>query len=238
MNPETSSSHRVVLTRAEYEQRLPFVRSTAMRLARRVPPSISVGDLMGSGFVGLVEALATAAPDIPEEALDEYLSYRIRGAMLDYVRSCDDRTQDRWRDSRRLVRVIARLDTELGRAATEDEIAAGMDLSRGDYHALLRSIAALGHLPLESVSLDPEQDGDVLLSDDGGPRPALDVALSEVIATLPLEQQHVLALHHQEGCSPLEIGMVLDLDETRVVELQAEAEHRLRAGLSIRGENR
>ena len=85
---------------------MPFVRRTAMRIARRVPPSISVGDLVGSGFVGLVEALSQASPDTPEESLDEYLSYRIRGAMLDYVRSCDDRTQQVWSASRRLVRVL------------------------------------------------------------------------------------------------------------------------------------
>lgn len=207
-----------------------------MRIARRVPPCISVGDLVGSGFVGLVEALAQASPDTPEDVLDEYLSYRIRGAMLDYVRSCDDRTQDVWSASRRLVRVLVRLDRQLGRPAYEQEIADAMEMSRVDYRGLLRAIAEIGHIPLESVSLDPERD-DASLTDDDEDRPALAEALAEAIAWLPELQQHILALHHQEGCSPLEIAMVLDLDEDRAIELHAEAVHRLRAVLENRGDH-
>jgi RNA polymerase sigma factor for flagellar operon FliA len=228
------------LSRDEYEQRLPFVRRTAMRLARRVPASISVGDLVGSGFVGLVEALAHASPDTPEEDLDEYLSYRIRGAMLDYVRSCDDRTTEVWSESRRLTRAIGKLDRELGRAPSEDEIAAAMELSRAEYRNFLRSVAAIGQVPLEAVSLDPERDDDPLAEpdEDESSRPGITGALAEAIAFLPEELQHVLALHHQEGCTPLEIAMVLDLDEDRVIELQAEAVHRLRAGIAARREPR
>lgn len=232
------ASHRVILSRDEYEHRLPFVRRTAMRLARRVPASISVGDLVGSGFVGLVEALAHAAPDTPEEKLDEYLNYRIRGAMLDFVRSCDNRTQEVWSASRKLVRAIGKLDKELGRAPTEAEIAAAMSTTLVEYHSLLRAVADIGHVPLESVSLDPERDHAVLAGEEEDDRPALDHALAEAIAWLPEVEQHILALHHQEGCTPLEIAMVLDLDEDRVVELHVEAVHRLRAGLERRGEGR
>jgi RNA polymerase sigma factor for flagellar operon FliA len=197
-----------------------------------------VGDLVGSGFVGLVEALAHASPDTSGEALDAYVSSRIRGAMLDYVRSCDDRTQEAWSSSRRLVRVLARLDRETGRPPTEEEIAKAMGLTRGDYRALLRAIAAIGHVPLESVSLDPERDEEALTDENDEERPALDEALAEAIAWLPELQQHILALHHQEGCTPLEIAMVLDIDEERAVELHAEAVHRLRAVLENRGETR
>jgi RNA polymerase sigma factor for flagellar operon FliA len=226
------------LSRDEYEQRLPFVRRTAMRLARRVPASISVGDLVGSGFVGLVEALAHASPDTPEEDLDEYLSYRIRGAMLDFVRSCDDRTQETWSESRRLTRTIGKLERELGRAPNEDEIAAGMELSRAEYRSFLRSVAAVGQVPLEAVSLDPDRDDDPLAEPEEETRPELAGALAQAIAALPEALQNILALQHQEGCTPLEIAMVLDLDEERVTELQAEAVHRLRAGLSLRREPR
>lgn len=231
------AGHRVILSRDEYEHRLPFVRRTAMRLARRVPASISVGDLVGSGFVGLVEALAHAAPDTPEEKLDEYLHYRIRGAMLDFVRSCDDRTQEVWSASRKLVRAIAKLDRDLGRAPSEQEIAAALSITVVEYHSLLRAVADIGHVPLESVSLDPERD-QVALAADEDDRPALDHALADAIAWLPEVEQRILALHHQEGCTPLEIAMVLDLDEDRVVELHVEAVHRLRAGIERRGESR
>lgn len=223
----------MILTRREYEHRLPFVRRTAMRLARRVPSSISVGDLVGSGFVGLVDALANAAPDTPEEKLDEYVSYRIRGAMLDYVRSCDDKTQEIWSASRALVRAIAKLDRDLDRAAEEDEIAGAMSLSRAEYRATLRAIAEIGHVPLETVGLDPAHDEDAHEPTEAE-RPALDEALAEAIAWLPPRLQHILALHHQEGCTPLEIAMVLDLDEDRVVELHVEAVHRLRAAIERR----
>ena len=99
---------------------------------------------------------------------------------------------------------------------------------------------AVGQVPLEAVSLDPERDDDPLVEPDvdDGNRPAITSALAEAIAFLPEELQHILALHHQEGCTPLEIAMVLDLDEDRVIELQAEAVHRLRAGLARRREAR
>ena len=112
-----------------------------------------------------------------------------------------------------------------------------MELTRDDYRALLRSIAAIGQVPLESVSLDPERD-DESLAEAADDRPALGEALARAIAALPEQEQHVLALHHQEGCSPLEIALVLDLDEERVTELHIEAVHRMRAALENRGDSR
>jgi RNA polymerase sigma factor for flagellar operon FliA len=224
----------VALSRDDYDRFLPFVRRTAMRMARRAPPAVSVGDLVGSGLVGLVDALAKAGPETSRDTRDAYLVYRIRGAMLDYVANADDRTRDACRASRRLVREIGRLVRALGRDPDEDEIAAAMDLGRDAYRALLATLDELGLARLEVTDLDPALDDAGAGPPSEGPSAPLDLELAAAVARLPEPLQLVLALRHQEQCNTAEIALVLDLDERRVVELHAEIIHRLRAALVAR----
>jgi len=219
-----------ILSWDEYDRFLPFVRRTAIRLARRVPCAVSVSDLEGSGFVGLIDALARSNPDAPAEERDAYLVYRIRGAMLDYASSLDERTQAAWAESRRLVRAIAALDRALGREPEEAEIAEAMGLDGEAYRGLLTTIDALGLCRIEILDLDPAEDDGAVEA----PGPPLDEQLAAAIAGLPEQLQLILALHHHEQCSAAEIAAVLDLDEPRVVELYAETIHRLRARIGRR----
>lgn len=215
-----------ILSWDEYDRFLPFVRRTAIRLARRVPGEVSVSDLEGSGLVGLIDALGRSRPDDSAAERDAYLVYRIRGAMLDYASSLDARTQAAWAESRRLVRVIAALDRTLQRAPEEAEIAEAMGLDGEAYRRLLTTLDALGLCRIGILELDPADDDEAAVDPAC---PPLDVQLAAAIAALPELLQLVLALHHHEQCSAAEIAAVLDLDEPRVVELHAETIHRLRA---------
>jgi RNA polymerase sigma factor for flagellar operon FliA len=229
--PPRHAPGAALLSWDEYDRFLPFVRRTAIRLARRVPCDVSVSDLEGSGFVGLIDALSRSNPDAPAAERDAYLVYRIRGAMLDYASSLDARTQAAWAESRRLVRAIAALDRSLGREPEEAEIAEAMGLDGEAYRRLLTTIDALGLCRIEILDIDPAAD------DDGAPDtdcPPLDEQLAAAIAGLPQQLQLILALHHHEQCSAAEIAAVLDLDEPRVVELYAETIHRLRARIGRR----
>ena len=95
MSAALAPEHRAarVLSTADYRKYLPIVRRTAMRLARKVPSHISVADLTGYAWIGLVEAFARSSEDMDEAEFEAYALYRIRGAMLDYLRSLD--TQSR-----------------------------------------------------------------------------------------------------------------------------------------------
>jgi RNA polymerase sigma factor for flagellar operon FliA len=90
------------LDRAEYERYQPLVRRIAMRLARRVPKTISMSDLVSCGWLGLMEAFTRAAPEMPGEEFEAYASYRIRGAMMDALRSGDSFTRYRRQIARRI----------------------------------------------------------------------------------------------------------------------------------------
>jgi RNA polymerase sigma factor for flagellar operon FliA len=96
-----------------YERFLPLVRRTAMRLARRVPPSVTVADLVGYGWVGLMEAFHRSAEEMPDDEFQAYALYRVRGAMLDYLRSLDPATRDLRRASRRVATAIRDLSQRL-----------------------------------------------------------------------------------------------------------------------------
>ena len=150
------AEHRAqkTLDRAAYGKYLPLVRRTAMRLARRVPSTISVGDLVGYGWIGLMEAFQRSDPSMPAEEFEAYALYRVRGAMLDYLRSLDPTTRETRRASRRITETIRALSTKLGRDATEQEIAEAMGLGIDAYRALLEKVGAAGMARLELLDLD------------------------------------------------------------------------------------
>src|SRR5258708_2483050 len=76
------------LSKLDHDRFLPIVRRIAMRMARRVPAEVTVQDLIGYGWVGLLEAFSRAN-GMPDAELEAYASYRVRGAMLDYLHSLD-----------------------------------------------------------------------------------------------------------------------------------------------------
>jgi RNA polymerase sigma factor (sigma-70 family) len=119
------------LDRAAYERFLPLIRRAAMRLVRKLPDHITIGDLIGYGWVGLMEAYQRAQPDMPQQEFEAYASYRIRGAMLDYLRTLDPATRDLRRASRKLTESIRTLTAKHNRPPEEEEIARDLDFSRG-----------------------------------------------------------------------------------------------------------
>jgi RNA polymerase sigma factor for flagellar operon FliA len=226
------SRARRTMDSVEYERFLPLVRRTAMRLARRVPASITVADLVGYGWVGLMEAYQRSATNMPEEEFEAYALYRVRGAMLDYLRSLDPATRDLRRASRRVAHAIRDLSQRLGREPEEEEIAEAMGLQLRVYRELLEKIAAGGMARLELLDLDDvelESPGEPI--DDAVTKRRLADAVVTAMDTLPAKLLQVLALYYQEGCTLRQIGAVLGVGESRVSQLHSEAIHRLRAAV-------
>jgi RNA polymerase sigma factor for flagellar operon FliA len=220
------------MDRVAYERFLPLVRRTAMRLARRVPSSITVADLVGYGWVGLMEAYQRSATNMPDEEFQAYALYRVRGAMLDYLRSLDPATRDLRRASRRVARTIRDLSQQLGREPEEEEIAQSMGVGLRAYRELLEKIAAAGMARLELLNLDEievENAGEMV--DDAVAKRRLADAVASAMETLPPKLLQVLALYYQEGCTLRQIGAVLGVGESRVSQLHTEAIHRLRAAV-------
>lgn len=221
-----------VLSPDDYRKYLPVVRRTAMKLARKVPAHITVSDLIGYAWIGLVEAFSRASPDMDEQEFEAYALYRIRGAMLDHLRSLDPQTRSSRTQSRRVTRAIAKLTAALERPPEEEEIAKELEMSVTDYRTMLTALDRAGMTRLEMLDLDGELPAnDIELPDDSAGRREMQRAVTDAIHTLPQRLQQVLTLYYVEECTLREIGAVLDVSESRVCQLHSEAIHRLRAAV-------
>jgi RNA polymerase sigma factor FliA len=217
------------LSRADYDRFLPLVRRTAMRLARRVPREVTVQDLVSYGWIGLIEAYKRAQPDMPENEFEAYALYRVKGAMLDYLRALDPATRSTRKTSRLIARAISSLQHKLGRAPEEEEICASLGMTEDQYRQSLTDVAAAGMARLELVDLDSMNVDRDEESAEG--KHLISSALIQAIGTLPERLQQLLALYYQEDCTLREIGSVLGITESRVSQLHTEAIHRLRAAI-------
>lgn len=221
-----------VLSQADYRKYLPVVRRTAMRLARKLPAHITVADLTGYAWIGLVEAFARASPDMDEQEFEAYALYRIRGAMLDHLRSLDTQTRTSRTQSRKVTRAIAKLTGRFGRPPDENEIAAELGMAIEEYRTLLSALDRAGMARLEVLDIDGELPADdtELPEESVGKREIHD-AVTHAITMLPERLQQVLGLYYTEECTLREIGAILEVSESRVCQLHAEAIHRLRAAI-------
>jgi RNA polymerase sigma factor for flagellar operon FliA len=229
---EAEARARRTMNRTAYDKFLPLVRRTAMRLARRVPATITVADLVGYGWIGLMEAYQRSSPDMPDDEFEAYALYRVRGAMLDYLRSLDPTTRDLRRASRQVARTIRELSTKLGRDPEEEEIARTLNLEVKAFRDLLEKIAAGGMARLELLDLDDVDlvSGDQTIDEEVSKR-RLGDAVVTAMETLPPKLVQVLGLYYQEGCTLKQIGVILGLTESRVSQLHTEAIHRIRAAV-------
>jgi RNA polymerase sigma factor for flagellar operon FliA len=225
--PEPGAS--LVRDRLVYERYLPMVRRIAMKLVRRLPRHISIDDLIGAGWVGLVEALRRRDSIASDDQFEAYAAHRVRGAILDYLRSIDPMTRRMRGASRQITAAIKKLTSELGRAPLEEEIAAELGLDIEAYCLLLNEVAEADPARIELTDL--HSDGNGPAPDDMAVRRELADHIAEAIEHMPQRLQLVLALRYQEECSLREVGEVLGLTEARACQLHAEAIHRIRAHL-------
>jgi RNA polymerase sigma factor (sigma-70 family) len=138
---DTASALR--MGRNVYERYLPLIRRIAMKMVRQLPRAITLDDLLSSGWTGLVEALRRRTPKMTEDEFEAYASQRIRGAILDYLRSLDPMSRRLRGASRDVTAAISTLIRRLGRPPEEEEIAAELGIDLESYQALLGQARAI-----------------------------------------------------------------------------------------------
>lgn len=219
------------LSRAEYDRFLPLVRRTAMKLARRLPSHVTVADLISYGWVGLLDAFERASPDMNVEEFEAYAVYRVRGAALDHLRSMDPASRAARALSRKVARAISELTSESGgKTPEEDQIAARLEMSVEEYRTALERLGRAGMDRLEMIDIDDiNLGGKEELPEDSFGRKEMIGVVSAAIDGLPERHKLVLALYYQEERTMREIGIVLEISESRVCQIHTEAIHRLRA---------
>ncbi|GHE21332.1 RNA polymerase sigma factor FliA [Halomonas urumqiensis] len=215
-------------------QYLPQVRRQALALQVRLPSSIELDDLIQAGTVGLLEALGRF--DAGQGAsFATFASQRIRGAMLDELRSRDWLPRSVRRNARAVDETVRRLEQQLGRAAEEHEIAADLDMDLTDYRQLLSDTNSGQLLPFEALVEEGSEPG---AGEQGPLSPFASLVdgeqrgrLVEAIEALPEREKLLMALYYQEELNLKEIGAVLGVTESRVCQLHGQAVSRLRARL-------
>jgi RNA polymerase sigma factor for flagellar operon FliA len=218
------------LTSEEYRRYLPMVRRSAMRFARKVPAHITVNDLIGYGWIGLVEAFNRAAPEMGPEEFEAYASYRVRGAMLDHLRRLDPHTRKRRAQSKEVARAISQLTGRLCRPPEEDEVARELSLDVPSYRELLQELDAAGMTRVEMLDFTDElPQNDVELPEQAASKGEQRTNVAAAVSRLPERMQLVLSLLYAEECTLREVGAILGVTESRACQLHSEAVHRLRA---------
>jgi RNA polymerase sigma factor FliA len=224
-NPAPAGGARM----AAADRYLPLVRRIAMKLTRSLPSTVAVEDIVAAGWVGLSEAIQRCPETMAEPDFEAYASYRVRGSILDYLRSLDPLTRKLRGAARRITQTITELTNKLGRLPDEDEVAGGLGVTLEVYRELLREIGEAGFARLELDAVDagspePSPEAQVVKRDIGE-------RIVRAIEALPERLQLVLGLVYQEECTLREVGAIIGVTESRACQLHAEATQLIRAQL-------
>jgi RNA polymerase sigma factor FliA len=219
-------------------EHLPIVRFLARRIHERLPQHVDIEDLVSAGVVGLMDAFAKFDPQ-KKVQFRSYAQFRIRGAILDSLRTLDWGPRDLRRKGREVEEAIRGLTARLGRSPNEAEIATEMSLSLEDYQLLLGDLKGLeiGTLHVEHNEDSGEEE---LAYVPGRPeedplfcclRGELQEKLKDAIEHLPERERLVMTLYYFEELTMREIGLALGVVESRISQIHASAVVHLRAAM-------
>jgi RNA polymerase sigma factor for flagellar operon FliA len=228
----TGEQERVLL------EHLPIVRFLARRIHERLPQHVDLEDLVSAGVVGLMDAFAKFDP-AKKVQFRSYAQFRIRGAILDSLRTLDWSPRELRRKGRAVEEAIRVLTARLGHAPGEAEIAAEMGIDLEGYQQLLGDLKGLeiGTLHLERNENSGEEE---LAYIPGRPeedplfrclKGELEERLADAIANLPDRERLVMTLYYYEEMTMREIGLALGVVESRISQVHASAVVHLRAAL-------
>jgi len=219
-----------------------LVKQTALRVAIGLPGHVELGDLVGAGVFGLIRAVESFDPE-REIKFETYAVHKIRGAILDELRSLDWVPRSVRQKARDLQKTYAELSMRLGRMPYDDEVAEHLGLSIAEFEEVLNEVA-----PLTVLSLDEqdgfEEDGPTLSETVADPQAvnALEElsererrrVLRDAIAGLPEKERVVISLYHYEELNFKEIGKAMGVTESRVCQIHSKAMLKLRSRMRLK----
>jgi RNA polymerase sigma factor for flagellar operon FliA len=221
----------------------PVIKYIAQRIATRLPPHISVEDLIHAGVIGLIDAIEKYDPS-RDNTFKTYAEFRIRGAMLDELRALDWVPRSIRQKEHALDRAYEELERQLGRSASDEEVANVLGIELDDFYEWLNQVKGVSLLSLEGLGLR-SVDGDSVnlldvlpAQDTQNPARLLQMQrLKELVARaiddLPYQEKVVISLYYYEELTMKEIGKVLEITESRVSQIHTKAIFHLRTKLRV-----
>jgi RNA polymerase sigma factor for flagellar operon FliA len=219
----------------------PLIKFIAQKIAIRLPPNIELDDLISSGVIGLMDAIEKYDPT-RDNSFKTYAEFRIRGSILDELRA-QDWVPRSVRDKAKLLdRTLVNLEQEMGRAPTDEEVAAKLEVSMDEFYELVNQVRPVSLLSIDDAATFSNVDKKSILNLLEGCKlnnpfnqlnlKAVKDIVTKSIQELPEKQRLVLSLYYYEDLNLKEIGKVLRVTESRVSQLHAQAITRLRAKLT------
>jgi RNA polymerase sigma factor for flagellar operon FliA len=212
----------------------PLVKYVAGRMASGLPSHVEEGDLISYGLIGLIGSIERYDLD-REIKFETYAVSRIRGAIIDELRSLDWVPRSVRAKARDVEKAHSKLENRLGRAPSEEEMADELECSVDDFRTTLLEIANSSVLALDDLWTVSDPDGgqvsllDTIRDPNAvDPEEAIDTVelkdrLADAIESLPDRERLVIALYYYETLTLREIGDVLGVTESRVSQLHTKA---------------
>lgn len=220
-------------------QHLPSVRFIARKLHQTLPRHVELDDLVSAGMVGLMEA-CNRFDARRHVQFKSYAQFRIRGAILDWLRTLDWGPRELRRKARAIAEATRVLAQRLGRAPGEHEIAAAMEMELEELQQLMGELRSLELGSLNAEHSKDEEDEELEYVPASGEEDPLFLCLAaesrqrliDAIEELPEKERLVLTLYYYEELTMREIGLTLGVVESRVSQIHSGAVRRLRSVLS------
>ncbi len=223
------------------ENYLPLVKYTADRIYAKLPDKVELDDLISAGIFGLMDALDAFDPERGVK-FETYCTPRVRGSILDELRSMDWVPRLVRARAHQLERALRTLEAHLGRMPTEIEIAAEMNLEMNDFHRLQKDAVATGIVSLSNKFNESDGDRDIreidIIEDQKSQNPLHEVQKRDLKGLLTKgltrAERLIIILYYYEEMTMKEIGATLDLSESRVSQMHSSIIARLKAQMNSR----
>lgn len=213
------------------ENYLPLVKLVAGRVAISLPQHVDRDDLISSGFFGLLDAIERY--DLGRNVkFETYAVTRIRGSILDTIRSQDWLPATVRQKARQYEQTLAELENRLGRSATDCETSEALGISIEQLHTLINQLNTSTLVPLEDFIQSETITGNIANPSQNIEEEEVKNSLMKAIDKLPEKERMVVTLYYYEELTLKEISLILKLSEARISQLHTKAIFRLRGALS------
>lgn len=223
------------------EKYLHLVRYNAERIHARLPDEVDIEDLMSAGLFGLMDAID--AYDLERKVkFETYCAPRIRGAILDELRSMDWVPRLVRQRTGKVEQIRQRFEKETGIAATQEDIAQGLGVDDVELEKYIRDGKAVGTVSLNRRCFPSDGSRDVreidIIRDDSQTNPLTEIQRNDlkdlITKGLSRAEKLIVLLYYYEGMTMKEIGSTLDLSESRVSQMHSSILQRLKAQMQHR----